>query len=86
MRIQVDPEAKQRLLNRLHRAEGQIQALKRLIAEDADCEVVITQLRAMCAASQAAARCALAELVAACVEHHPQRRDLVRRLVHRLPG
>ncbi len=68
MLVRLEPEMKRQLLNRLRRVEGQFQALQRLIDEDADCETVVTQLGAACAAARAAARFALAQLLVACLE------------------
>ena len=41
---------KQKLINRLHRVQGQLRGLERLLGEDADCEAVLTQLTAAKAA------------------------------------
>ena len=46
----VDPEAVDRILNRLRRVEGQARGLQRMIEEDRDCEDILTQLAATRAA------------------------------------
>ena len=70
----------QPVLNRLHRAEGQIRAVTRMVAEDRPCRDVLTQIAAVEGALDAVAlelleECALRDLGLA--PDDPHARDLM---------
>ena len=60
-----DPEAKQAMLARLARAEGQVRAIQRMIERDEECEAIAQQL----SASRKALDRAFYEMVACMIRH-----------------
>lgn len=52
----VDPDRKQRTLNRLRRIEGQVRGLQRMVGEDRYCADVLTQLSSVQEALRAVGR------------------------------
>lgn len=56
---------KPRLLNRLHRVEGQVRGIARMVEQDRDCVDILTQLHAV----RAAVRRVETELLKAHLEH-----------------
>jgi DNA-binding FrmR family transcriptional regulator len=52
----VDPDRKQRTLNRLRRIEGQVRGLQRMVEEDRYCADVLTQLSSVQEALRAVGR------------------------------
>ena len=54
--VGVDPDLKERNLNRLRRIEGQVRGLQRMVAEDRYCADVLTQLSSVHEALRAVGR------------------------------
>ena len=62
-----DPEAKKSMDARLARIEGQVRAVRRMIAEDEPCEAIAQQL----AAARKALDRAFYEMVSCMIRHEP---------------
>ncbi len=62
-------EVKKSCVSRLHRVEGQIRGLARMVEEDRYCIDVITQIQAVRAALKRVEEEVLKDHVAHCVEH-----------------
>lgn len=62
-----DPAVKSELLKRVHRIEGQVRGVARMIEEDRDCSEILQQLSAIRAAAHQAAVELVREYAAACV-------------------
>ena len=61
--------AKSSVLKRLHRIEGQVRGLARMVEDDRYCIDIVTQLSAVRAALRRAEEEILADHVAHCVDH-----------------
>jgi DNA-binding FrmR family transcriptional regulator len=66
MKIQ-DPQAKEKLLQRLRRIEGQVRGVQGMLDNERDCREIIQQLTAIHSAVQGASRIFLQEYAAACL-------------------
>jgi CsoR family transcriptional regulator, copper-sensing transcriptional repressor len=66
MKIQ-NPEAKEKLVQRLHRIEGQIRGVESMLDEERDCQEILQQLSAIRSAVQSASRIFLQEYATACL-------------------
>lgn len=66
MRIQ-NPEAKEKLVQRLRRIEGQVRGVQGMLNEERDCREIMQQLAALHAAVQGASRTFLQEYATACL-------------------
>jgi DNA-binding FrmR family transcriptional regulator len=66
MKIQND-EAKEKLIQRLRRIEGQIRGVQNMLNDERDCRDIMQQLSAIHAAVQGASRFFLQEYAAACL-------------------
>lgn len=66
MNIQ-NPEAKEKLLVRLRRVEGQVRGVQNMIHEERDCRDVLQQLSAVRSAVQSISRLFLEEYAATCL-------------------
>jgi CsoR family transcriptional regulator, copper-sensing transcriptional repressor len=66
MKIQ-DQEAKEKLIQRLRRIEGQIHGVQGMLAEERDCREVLQQLAAVRSAVQGVSRVFLQEYAAQCL-------------------
>lgn len=66
MKIQ-NPQAKEKLIQRLHRVAGQIRGVEGMLAEERDCQEILQQLSAIHAAVQGASRIFLQEYATACL-------------------
>lgn len=66
MKIQ-NQEAKQKLVYRLRRIEGQARGLQEMLEEERDCKEIMQQLVAVHAAVQSASRSFLQEYAATCL-------------------
>jgi len=60
-------EAKEQLLLRLKRIEGQVRGVQGMVSEERDCEEIIQQLSAIRSAVQGASRVFLQEYASACL-------------------
>jgi len=65
----MQPAAKTSVLKRLHRIEGQVRGLSRMVEADRYCIDIVTQLSAARAALRKAEEEILADHVGHCVEH-----------------
>ncbi len=66
MKIQ-DPEAKEKLVTRLHRIAGQVQGIETMLNEERDCREILQQLAAVRSAVQAVSRVFLQEYATQCL-------------------
>jgi DNA-binding FrmR family transcriptional regulator len=66
MKIQ-NPEAKQKLIQRLRRVEGQMRGVQSMLDEERDCREIMQQLAAIHSAVQGASRLFLQEYATACL-------------------
>jgi DNA-binding FrmR family transcriptional regulator len=66
MKIQ-NPKAKEKLVQRLKRIEGQLRGVQSMLDEERDCREIIQQLAAIHSAVQGASRIFLQEYAAACL-------------------
>ena len=69
-----DPEAKQAMLARLARVEGQVRAVQRMIGRDEECEAIAQQL----SAARKALDRAFYEMVACMIRHESPARGAAR--------
>ena len=61
------PEAREKLINRLQRLEGQVRGICRMIEEGRDCQDVLTQLAAIRGAAHQASILAVREYAVNCL-------------------
>jgi DNA-binding FrmR family transcriptional regulator len=66
MKIQ-NQEAKEKLIQRLRRIEGQVRGVQGMLEEERDCQEIIQQLSAIHSAGQGASRLFLQEYAEACL-------------------
>jgi DNA-binding FrmR family transcriptional regulator len=66
MKIQ-NPEAKDKLVQRLRRIEGQVRGVQSMLDDERDCREIMQQLAAVHAAVQGASRIFLQEYATACL-------------------
>ena len=66
MKIQ-NQEAKEKLIQRLRRVEGQIRGVEAMLHEERDCQEILQQLSAIRSAVQSASRIFLQEYATACL-------------------
>jgi len=66
MKIQ-NQEAKEKLIQRLRRVEGQIRGVESMLDEERDCKEILQQLSAIRSAVQSASRIFLQEYATACL-------------------
>jgi DNA-binding FrmR family transcriptional regulator len=66
MKIQ-NPEAKEKLVQRLRRIEGQVRGVQGMLDEERDCREIMQQLAAIHSAVQGASRIFLQEYASACL-------------------
>jgi DNA-binding FrmR family transcriptional regulator len=66
MKIQ-NPDAKDKLVQRLRRVEGQIRGVVNMLDEERDCQEILQQLSAVRSAVQGASRIFLQEYATACL-------------------
>ncbi len=66
MKIQ-NPEAKEKLVQRLRRVEGQIRGVEAMLDEERDCQEILQQLSAIRSAVQSASRIFLQEYATTCL-------------------
>jgi DNA-binding FrmR family transcriptional regulator len=66
MKIQ-NPEAKEKLVQRLRRIEGQVHGVQGMLDEERDCREIMQQLSAIHSAVQGASRIFLQEYATACL-------------------
>jgi CsoR family transcriptional regulator, copper-sensing transcriptional repressor len=62
-----NPEAKDKLIQRLHRVEGQIRGVESMLENERDCQEILQQLSAIHSAVQSASRIFLQEYATACL-------------------
>ena len=62
-----DREAKEKLIQRLRRVEGQIRGVEAMLDEERDCQEILQQLSAIRSAVQSASRMFLQEYATACL-------------------
>ncbi len=62
-----NPEAKEKLIQRLRRVEGQIRGVESMLEEERDCQEILQQLSAIRSAVQSASRIFLQEYATACL-------------------
>jgi DNA-binding FrmR family transcriptional regulator len=66
MKIQ-NPEAKEKLIQRLKRIEGQVRGVQTMLDEERDCREIMQQLTAVHSAVQGASRIFLQEYATSCL-------------------
>ena len=66
MKIQ-NPEAKEKLIQRLRRLEGQVRGVESMLEQERDCQDILQQLSAIRSAVQSASRIFLQEYATACL-------------------
>ncbi len=66
MKIQ-SPEAKENIIHRLRRIEGQVRGIQGMLAEERDCREIMQQLASVHSAIQSASRIFLQEYATACL-------------------
>jgi DNA-binding FrmR family transcriptional regulator len=66
MKIQ-NQEAKEKLIQRLRRVEGQVRGVESMLNEERDCQEILQQLSAIRSAVQSASRIFLQEYATACL-------------------
>lgn len=66
MKIQ-NSEAKEKMVQRLRRIEGQVRGVQNMLAEERDCREIMQQLAAVHSAVQGASRIFLQEYASACL-------------------
>jgi DNA-binding FrmR family transcriptional regulator len=66
MKIQ-NPEAKEKLIQRLHRIEGQIRGVESMLDEERDCREIMQQLAAIHSAVQSTSRTFLQDYATVCL-------------------
>ena len=66
MKIQ-NPDAKEKLVGRLRRIEGQVRGVQGMLEEERDCREIMQQLAAIHSAVQGASRTFLQEYATACL-------------------
>lgn len=81
-----DPQAREQVLLRLRRLEGQVRGVQNMIAEDRDCTDVLQQMAAIRSAVQGATMLMLESYIDSClversVENNADRRKLVEELL-----
>ncbi len=62
-----NPEAKEKLIQRLHRVEGQVRGVESMLNEERDCQEILQQLSAIRSAVQSASRIFLQEYATGCL-------------------
>lgn len=75
-----NPEAKEKLIQRLHRLEGQVRGVENMLDEERDCLEILQQLSAIRSAVQSASRIFLQEYATAClleIEEDPASENIV---------
>lgn len=86
MKLQ-DPNAKQGLIRRLRRIEGQLRGVQTMVDEERDCQDILQQLSAIRSAVQGASLAFLEQYVSSCLlentagDDREQRAKLSRELV-----
>lgn len=82
-----DPNAKQALIRRLARIEGQLRGVQSMVEQERDCQEVLQQLSAIRSAIQGASLVFLEQYVSGCllddatIDEREQRERLARELV-----
>jgi DNA-binding FrmR family transcriptional regulator len=61
------PEAKEKLVQRLRRIEGQVRGIQAMVNDERDCTEILQQLSAVRSAVQSASRIFLQEYAASCL-------------------
>jgi CsoR family transcriptional regulator, copper-sensing transcriptional repressor len=85
-----NPEAKEKLIQRLRRIEGQLRGVQSMVNDERDCQEILQQLSAIHSAVQSTSRTFLQEYASSCllqmeeegsasseVERHTQRQKIV---------
>ncbi|MBW6473942.1 MAG: metal-sensitive transcriptional regulator [Anaerolineaceae bacterium] len=74
-----DSQAKDKLINRLHRIEGQVRGVQSMISDERNCRDILQQLSAIRSAVQGVSLLLLEDYMADCFvnleEKNPQERD-----------
>lgn len=65
-----DPQAREQVLLRLRRLEGQVRGVQNMIAEDRDCADVLQQMAAIRSAVQSATMLMLESYIDSCLLEH----------------
>jgi len=83
-----NPQAKQALIQRLRRIEGQLRGIQGMIEEERDCQQILQQLSAARAAVQSANTAFLEQYVSGCLlaEDSPRTREELARELAGLIG
>ena len=83
-----NPQAKQALIQRLRRIEGQLRGIQGMIEEERDCQQILQQLSAVRAAVQSANAAFLEQYVSGCLlsEDSPRTREELARELAGLIG
>jgi CsoR family transcriptional regulator, copper-sensing transcriptional repressor len=93
MKIQ-EPEAKQNLIQRLRRIEGQVRGVQNMLEEERDCREIMQQLAAVHSAVQGTSRIFLQEYATICltgmdvstgesprIDRHSQRKRIIQDMI-----
>ena len=84
MKLQ-NPEAKDKLVSRLRRVEGQVRGVEGMLNDERDCQEILQQLSAIRSAVQSVSRIFLQEYATACLasmdeegtDNNPARREKI---------
>lgn len=81
-----DPNAKQALVKRLRRIEGQVRGVETMVEQERECQEILQQLAAIRSAVQGASLAFLEQYVSSCLledgaDDRPQRERLARELI-----
>ncbi len=66
-----NPEAKEQMLNRLRRIEGQARGVQNMINDDRDCAEILQQMSAIRSAAQSATTAFLESYITVCMLERP---------------
>ena len=83
----VSPPARDQLIKRLQRLEGQARGVRRMLEEDRDCQDIVTQLAAIRGAAHQVSVMVVTEYALNCLndpDQHGSRDEAIERLVHTL--
>ncbi|HEX9029148.1 MAG TPA: metal-sensitive transcriptional regulator [Anaerolineales bacterium] len=78
-----NPEAKEKLIQRLRRVEGQVRGVVSMVDDERDCQEILQQLSAIHSAVQGASRIFLQEYATCCLMELDEESTVENRLAHR---
>ena len=83
----ISQSAREQLIRRLQRIEGQARGVRRMIEEDRDCQDILTQMAAIRGAAHQVSVMVVKEYALNCLtdpEHHSSPDEAITKLVHTL--